>query len=104
MPDQIDEETKKARLDAVMALQQKISQENNEKLLGKTFPALVDGYLPEDGNLVCRIYRDAPDIDGEFFVPCDHELMTGSLIQAKVTDVNAYDYSGVLVDENESAE
>lgn len=104
MPDQIDEETKKARLDAVMSLQQKISEENNAKLVGKTYPALVDGYLPEDGNLVCRIYRDAPGIDGEFFVPSDHELMAGTLIRATVTDVNAYDYSGVLVDEDESAE
>lgn len=104
MPDQIDEETKKTRLDAVMALQQKISEENNAKLIGKTYSALVDGYLPEDRNLVCRIYRDAPDIDGEFFVACDHELMSGTLVQARVSDVNAYDYSGVLVDEDESAE
>ncbi len=102
MEGQIPEDVKTARRDAIMALQQRITEKKNRELIGKTYTAIVDGYLPEDGNLVCRIYRDAPDIDGELFVPSDHEMMAGTELFVRITDVNAYDYRGEIV--NESAE
>ena len=98
MAGQIDEDVKQARLERIMALQQKISERKNRKLIGKEVTAIVDGYLPEEKNLVCRTYRDAPDIDSDLFVPCDHERMAGDLLRARITDVNCYDYRGELTE------
>jgi len=45
-----------------MALQQGISLEKNQSLVGKTLEVLVEGY--GDGITLGRTYRDAPEIDG----------------------------------------
>lgn len=99
MPDQIDEETKEARRDEIMLLQQAISYDLASARIGETLDAFVEGRLPDEGVYVARTYMDAPDVDGYFFVSCDKELESGDLITAKVTDCNEYDLIGVVFDE-----
>ncbi len=99
MPDQIDEETKEARRDEIMLLQQAISYDLANARIGETLDAFVEGRLPDEGVYVARTYMDAPDVDGYFFVSCDKELESGDLITAKVTDCNEYDLIGVVFDE-----
>ena len=99
MPDQIDEETKEARRDEIMLLQQAISYDLASEWIGETLDAFVEGRLPDEGVYVARTYMDAPDVDGYFFVSCDKELESGDLITAKVTDCNEYDLIGVVFDE-----
>jgi 2-methylthioadenine synthetase len=43
MEDTIDEETKSARLEEIIALQQQLSHKNNLNDIGKTFEVLVEG-------------------------------------------------------------
>ena len=99
MPDQIDEETKEARRDEIMLLQQAISYDLANARIGETLDAFVEGRLPDEDVYVARTYMDAPDVDGYFFVSCDKELESGDLITAKVTDCNEYDLIGVVFDE-----
>lgn len=48
---QIDEETKKERMGRLLTLQQKISAENNAKLVGKTVRVTVEGDSKSDSNV-----------------------------------------------------
>lgn len=94
MDAQIEESVKESRRDAVMALSEELIFEKNETLIGKTFPVLVEGYLPEEEIYVGRTYRDAPDVDGYVFFPYDGELLSGTLIPITVTGSHGYDLVG----------
>ena len=99
MPDQIPSETAIRRRDEIMELQQAVSFDLNESHVGEILEVLIEGYLPEDRIYVGRTYRDAPGVDGLFFLEADKELMTGDIVKAKVTQALGYDLSGVMINE-----
>ena len=99
MPDQIPAEIAERRRDEIMELQQAVSFDLNESHVGEILEVLIEGYLPEDGIYVGRTYRDAPGVDGLFFLEANKELMTGDIVRAKVTQALGYDLSGVMTDE-----
>ncbi|MBO4882264.1 MAG: 30S ribosomal protein S12 methylthiotransferase RimO [Lachnospiraceae bacterium] len=99
MPDQIPSETAQRRRDEIMELQQAVSFDLNESHVGEILEVLIEGYLPEDRIYVGRTYRDAPGVDGLFFLEADKELMTGDIVKAKVTQALGYDLSGVMINE-----
>ena len=69
----------------------------------------IEGEMPdeqkEDGTRVYvgRTYRDAPDIDGYFFLESKKSLMSGDYVRGVVTQATDYDLTGVEKDV-ESAE
>ncbi|MBO7363257.1 MAG: 30S ribosomal protein S12 methylthiotransferase RimO, partial [Lachnospiraceae bacterium] len=75
MPDQVPSETAIRRRDEIMELQQAVSFDLNESHVGEILEVLIEGYLPEDRIYVGRTYRDAPGVDGLFFLEADKELM-----------------------------
>lgn len=93
---QVSEEVKVRRREELMSLQEQISEENLKKCVGKTFGVFVEGYLPEEDIYVGRTYMDAPEVDGCFFMKCARELMSGSIVKAKVLETNEYDMIGVV--------
>ncbi|GMQ64530.1 30S ribosomal protein S12 methylthiotransferase RimO [Vallitalea sp. AN17-2] len=97
--DQIDDDIKEARKDEIMALQQGISKSVNEELVGKTYSVIIEGYMPEDRVYCGRTYRDAPDVDGMIFVSCPYELMSGDIINVRVSSSNEYDLIGEIINE-----
>ena len=99
MPDQIDEEIAASRRDEIMELQQAVSFDLNESHVGEELEVLIEGYLPEEHVYVGRTYRDAPGVDGLFFVNFEGELMTGDIVRARVTEALGYDLSGVMINE-----
>ncbi|EKF49635.1 hypothetical protein H17ap60334_04267 [Thermosipho africanus H17ap60334] len=82
------------RLDILMEEQSKISFEINEKMVGKTFKVLFDE--EEEGVLIARSYMDAPEIDGNIFVPGKFEE---GFFKVKVTSADVYDLEGKIVEE-----
>ncbi|GKX31814.1 ribosomal protein S12 methylthiotransferase RimO [Vallitalea longa] len=97
--DQIDDEVKESRKDEIMAMQQGISKSINEELVGKVYPVIIEGYIPEDRVYCGRTYRDAPEVDGMIFVSCPYELISGDIINVKVSSSNEYDLIGEITDE-----
>ena len=75
------------RYDKLMRVQQTISHEINRAWVGKTLPVLVDDV--QDGWLVGRSHRDAPEIDGLVFV--SGEGAPGDIVQARVIQAEPYD-------------
>ena len=98
MPDQVAEEVKEARRDEIMELQQEISYEKNQQMIGSTQKVLIEGYLVDDDVYVGRTYRDAPGVDGIVFVSAPYELISGSFVDVKITEANEYDLTGVIVE------
>jgi ribosomal protein S12 methylthiotransferase len=89
--DPVPEEVKQERWERLMALQQGISLEKNQALVGRSLEVLVEGN--GDGLSMGRTYRDAPEIDGLTIIEGEHAV--GSMIPVRITDAMAYDLSGV---------
>lgn len=96
--DQVDGELAAKWRDEIMELQQEISYEKNQELIGSIQRVLIEGYLVEDDVYVGRTYRDAPGVDGIVFVSAPYELMSGSFVDVKITEANEYDLTGVTVE------
>lgn len=89
--DPVPPAVKDARWEALMELQQGISLEANQRLVGRTLDVLVEGV--GDGVSLGRTYRDAPEIDGLAVV--EQELRVGDLVPVRITGAMTYDVTGV---------
>lgn len=96
---QIDDETAQRWQSEIMELQQEISEDKNNLLVGKTMKVVIEGYSPEEDVYVGRTYRDAPNVDGLVFVNCDYELMSGSYVYVVIREAGPYDLIGDIADE-----
>lgn len=91
LKEQIPEERKEERYDQIMSLQQEVSAENNQKIIGQKLECIVDG-LTDDGEMyVTRSYRDVPDTDGFVFVNKEREHKVGDFIECIVKKAYEYD-------------
>ena len=70
MENQIDEDVKAMRADAIMRRQLDISREINESKVGDTMTVMVDG-TDEDGAYLGRTVYDAPEIDNTVILTTD---------------------------------
>ena len=98
MDGQIPEEVKERRRDELMELQQQISLELSEELIGSLMKVMVEGSLPDEDVYVGRTYRDAPDVDGYIFIKSERPLMTGDFVDVLVTGADEYDLTGEVID------
>ena len=93
--EQINGNTKKARYNKIMKLQNDISKEKEKALIGKEFEILVEGFSEDGIYLVGRTYMDSPDIDGLAYIinedPDVDESIIGKYVKAKVVDTDDYD-------------
>ena len=95
---QVNEKTKQERLDAIMALQQKISYEQNKKHIGEIMTGLVVG--KEDNYYLLRSYYNAPDdVDGKILFNSDVPLNEGDKVKVKIKESYVYDLYGEIVHE-----
>lgn len=99
MDDQIDEAVKEDRRDEIMELQQVISLDRCQNMIGRTVAVMIEGKVADENAYVGRTYMDAPNVDGYIFVNTDLELMTGMFVEVVVTGALEYDLIGVIKDE-----
>ncbi len=85
---QIPARTKKSRKNKIMKLQNKISKELNEKMVGKILPCIVEAITDEDV-VVLRSYKDAPEIDGLVYAKTQDLPIPGEIVDVKITDFEA---------------
>ena len=93
MNDDVPEEIKNERVDALMELQEGISLEINEGKIGKVFKTLIDR---KDGDyFVGRTEFDSPEVDNEVLISAkDHYVRVGDFVNVKITDVEPFDLYG----------
>jgi len=93
---QIDGETSENRKDELMSIQQNISQNFLESLVGTKIKVIIDRISDEDDfAFEARTYFDAPEIDGIVFIT-DGEAKVGDIAEVKIIDAWEYDLIGKL--------
>ena len=93
MENQIEEDIKQERLDAVMRRQLDISLEYNKEKVGKELEVLVEE-ADEDGSYIGRTRYDAPEIDNSVIFTSERELKAGDIVRVLVEDAFDYDLVG----------
>ena len=90
--DDVPQEVKQQRVDALMELQATISEEINAQKVGQTLKVIVD--REEDDFYVGRTEFDSPDVDGEVLITKTEKLEIGNFYQVKITESDMYDLYG----------
>lgn len=89
--DNVPEEVKRERLDALMLLQQGISFECNQKLVGRKEKIIIDRV--EGDYYVGRSQYDSPDVDTECLIKReDGELSIGNFYNAEIIKAEEFDF------------
>lgn len=99
MEEQVDQQTKDSRRDALMNQQARISYECNRKRIGNTCEVLIEGFDDHSGCFYGRSYAEVPEVDGLIFVRSDEELEAGTFVEARVVQALNYDCMAELVPE-----
>lgn len=103
LANQVPDDIKEARYNALMTLQQGISLAKNQAWVGKTLDVLVEGHgvgesengKPTGGAVsLGRSFRDAPEIDG--YVLVEGELPIGEIVPVRMTGATTYDLIGTV--------
>ena len=83
------------RYDRLMACQQQISLEINQKYIGRIFKVLIES-SPEDKLYMGRTYFQAPEVDGITYIQSE-KLQIGSFANVRITDALEYDLIGEVL-------
>lgn len=86
--DTVEESVKQERLDRLMALQQEISEANNQNLIGREMRLLIDEF--EGNTAICRSEHDSPEVDLTYRVK-NCKGLPGEFINARVTQAWEFD-------------
>ena len=93
MEDQIDEEVKETRRDALMALGQEISLDKNKSKIGRTIKVLAEEQIKKD-TFAGRSEGDSPDVDGMVIFKSKNAKI-GEFADVVITKASEYDLEGV---------
>ena len=96
LEDDVPEEVKQQRSNAIMEIQSQISWEHNQSCVGKTFRCLID--RKEGVHFVGRTFMDSPDVDNEVLIDATkYYLKQGDFAKIKITEATDYDLIGVPI-------
>jgi ribosomal protein S12 methylthiotransferase len=94
--DDVPEEIKQERVDAIMEIQQGISFEINQEKIGHTYKVLVD--RKEGDYFVGRTEFDSPEVDNEVLIDAKTGYAAnGSFVQVKIDRAEDFDLYGRIV-------
>ncbi len=94
--DDVPEEEKRRRADAIMELQSGISYELNQKKVGKTYRVLFDRV--EGDYFIGRTEFDSPEVDNEVLVKKSEEYVRiGDFALVEITSADHYDLYGKVI-------
>ncbi|HQV66164.1 MAG: 30S ribosomal protein S12 methylthiotransferase RimO [Saprospiraceae bacterium] len=97
LADDVDAETKVARANKIMELQQSISLDHNQEKIGQTLRVLFD--RKEGEYFIGRTEYDSPEVDNEVLVPAkDYFVRIGDFALVEITDAEDYDLYGKVVE------
>ena len=94
--DDIDDDTKQARLGLLMRVQQRIAEEVSANSIGKTMDVVIDR---EEGNYyIGRTQYDSPEVDPEvLLLKAENEVAIGQYYRVEITAADEFDLYGKVV-------
>lgn len=94
LEDDVPEEVKQERANAIMEIQSQISWELNQQKIGETFRCIID--RKEGNHFVGRTEFDSPDVDNEVLIDAtQYYVKIGDFVDIKITDATDYDLIGI---------
>lgn len=94
--DDVPEEVKQERSEAIMEVQQLISHEKNHQKIGETYKVLIDKI--EGEFLVGRTEFDSPEVDNEVLIDASGQYASpGTFVQVKIDAAEDFDLYGKIV-------
>jgi tRNA A37 methylthiotransferase MiaB len=97
LQDDVPQDVKQARAEAVMELQQGISASLNQEKTGRTFQVLID--RKEGDYFIGRTEFDSAEVDNEVLVDAATNFVrVGDFANIEITSAEDYDLFGVLAD------
>jgi len=98
LPNQIHGNTKRARYNKIMKIQQEISKQNLEKRIGKEYEVLIENKTFDNKYLVGRTKMDVPEMDGVVYIKNTVEKdLLNKFIKCKIVDKKDYDLIGKIL-------
>ncbi|MBK9390952.1 MAG: 30S ribosomal protein S12 methylthiotransferase RimO [Bacteroidetes bacterium] len=94
--DDISDEVKESRVAEIMELQQNISLEHNEELIGKVLKVIID--RREGEYFAGRSEFDSPEVDQEVLISAEYNLKPGNFYNIKIKQSTDFDLFGEPVD------
>ena len=95
--DDVPPETKQLRLDKLMRVQQRISEELEAEKVGKVMKTIID--RKEGDYYVGRTEFCSPEVDPEVLIPAEkRRLRVGCFYNVKITGSEEFDLYGEVVD------
>ncbi|WP_434796780.1 30S ribosomal protein S12 methylthiotransferase RimO [Terrisporobacter vanillatitrophus] len=98
LPNHLEQEVKEERRDVIMMIQQSISEEINQRKIGKTYEVLIEEQI-EDNVYIGRTQLDAEEIDSIVYVKSHTNLESGDFVNVKINTALEYDLMGDIQDE-----
>jgi ribosomal protein S12 methylthiotransferase len=96
LEDDVPAEVKKSRAEEIMAIQQTISLDHNESLVGKNLRVLID--RREGKQFVARSEFDSPEVDNEIWIEArPNAAQPGEFINVIITGASDYDLTASMV-------
>ncbi|MCC5917248.1 MAG: 30S ribosomal protein S12 methylthiotransferase RimO [Cryomorphaceae bacterium] len=97
--DDVPAEVKEDRVAQIMAVQQEISRNLNQKMVGNTYSVLID--RKEGPHYIARTEFDSPDVDNEVLISAeDTYLSPGTFVNVLITKAEDYDLYGSVIEKN----
>jgi len=94
----VPEEVKEERWHRFMAAQNSISAEIMAGKVGREIDVLIDEVDAENEEAIGRSVWDAPEIDGNVFLPGETSLEPGDVVRARIVEAEDYDVVGEAVE------
>lgn len=95
LTDDVPQELKEARAEAVMELQREIARDSNERLTGTLQKVIID--RREGDFWVGRTQYDSPEVDQEVLIPASATIRNGDFATVRIASADDYDLRGELV-------
>ena len=95
LEDNIPAEEKERRAQEIMEVQQEISLEKNQEMVGRVFRVIVD--KKESGRYLARTEFDSVEVDNEVIINTTKRLKPGEFVNVRITKAYDYDLEGELV-------
>ena len=90
----VPEDVKEERYHHFMQTQAEISREKLTEKIGSRQRVLIDSITKD--HIIARSKSDAPEIDGQVYLPVDKSLSIGSFVDVTIVDSDDYDLYGEL--------
>ncbi len=92
----VSEKIMQSRFEQLMEVQQGISFEKNQLLIGSIQKTIID--RKEGDFFIGRTQFDSPEIDNEIIIPFDKKIKSGHFYNIRISEANEFDLKGILAE------